>query len=185
MGPQIPEQRGGGELMLLWHMGLAAAIVYVTLGRRRIDYRFVLLGAVLPDLLDGALGVSFFDGRPGRWIAHSLLAPIVVTVVILVVFSGERRLAVFGVGVGWLLHLVGDGMWAAPETFLWPAFGTDFARSPAEPYSIDLITHPWDHFGTWAGELVGVGLLAWFWVAFRLGEGDRFKLFLRDGYLRP
>jgi hypothetical protein len=185
MGPQIPDQRGGGALMLLWHMGLAAAIVYVTLGRRRIDYRFVLLGAVLPDLVDGLLGQFFFDGPSGRWIAHSLLAAIAVTVMILIVFSGERRLAVFGIGVGWLLHLVGDGMWAAPETFLWPAFGTEFAGTPAEPYSVDLLTHPWDHLGTWAGELIGVGLLAWFWVAFRFSEGDRFRLFLRDGYLRP
>lgn len=171
--------------MLLWHMGLAAAIVYVTLGRRRIDYRYVLLGAVLPDVVDGLLGLFLFDGPSGRWIAHSLLATTAVTVVILVVFSGERRLAVFGVGVGWLLHLVGDGMWSAPETFFWPAFGMDFATSPAEPYGVDLFVHPWDHLRTWGAELVGVAMLMWFWVAFRLGEGDRFRLFLRDGYLRP
>ncbi|MGH2788475.1 MAG: metal-dependent hydrolase [Actinomycetota bacterium] len=171
--------------MLLWHLGLAAVIVYVTLGRRRIDYRFVLVGATLPDLVDGVGGVFFFDGPSGRWLAHALLAPIVVTVAVLVFLSGERRLAVFGVGVGWLLHLVGDGMWAAPETFYWPAFGTDFAASPREPYSLDLLAHPWDHLGTWAGEVAGVAALAWFWVAFRLGEQNRFRLFLRDGYLRP
>jgi inner membrane protein len=171
--------------MLLWHMGLAAAIVYITLGRRRIDYRFVLLGAVLPDLVDGLLGLFFFSGPAGRWIAHSLLAATVVTVVIVVVFSGEPRLALFGIGVGWLLHLVCDGMWAAPKTFFWPAFGTEFANRPAEPYGLDLFVHPWDHSWTWAGELVGLALLAWFWVAFRLGEKDRFTLFLRDGHLRP
>jgi inner membrane protein len=171
--------------MLLWHMGLAAAIVYVTLGRRRIDYRFVLIGAVLPDLVDSFLGLFFFEGSTGRWIAHSLLAVIVVAVGILLAFKGERRLAYFGVAVGWLLHLVGDGMWAAPETFFWPAFGSEFAASPAEPYSWDLLAHPLDHLTTWAGELVGAVILAWFWVAFRLGREDRLKLFLRDGYLRP
>jgi hypothetical protein len=166
-------------------MGLAAAIVYVTLGRRRIDYRFVLLGAVLPDGVDALLGLFTFEGPAGRWIAHSLLATVAVTVLVVVVFSGERRIALFGLGVGWLLHLVGDGMWAAPETFFWPAFGTDFATSPTEPYSLDLFTHPWDHIWTWGGEFLGVALLAWFWIAFRFGEGDRFRLFLRDGYLRP
>jgi inner membrane protein len=171
--------------MLLWHMGVAAAIVYVTLGRRRIDYRFVLLGAVLPDIVDGALGLFFFEGRAGRWIAHSLLAVIVVTVAIIVGFSGERRQAVFGVGVGWLLHLVGDGMWAAPETFFWPAFGSQFAETPREPYSWDLFTDPLAHLGTWSGELVGLAILLWFVVAFRLREDDRLKQFLRDGYLRP
>jgi LexA-binding, inner membrane-associated putative hydrolase len=171
--------------MVLWHMGVAAVIVYVTLGRRRIDYRFVLLGAVFPDIVDGIAGLVVDTEPSGRWIAHSLLAVIVVTVTVVVAFSGERRLALFGIGVGWLLHLVGDGMWAAPETFLWPAFGSDFAAQPREPYSFDLFVNPGDHVGTWLGEVAGLAALAWFWVAFRLGEGRRWRLFLRDGYLRP
>lgn len=166
-------------------MGVAALITYVTLGRRRIDYRFVLLGAVLPDAVDGLLGLFLFDGPAGRWVAHSLLAVIVIAVAIILLFRGERRLALFGIAVGWLLHLVADGMWQAPFTFLWPAFGLRFSASPAEPYSIDLVTNPLDHLSTWGGELIGLAILAWFWVAFRLGEGDRFRTWMRDGYLRP
>jgi inner membrane protein len=171
--------------MIFWHMGVAAAIVYVTLGRRRIDYRFVLLGAVLPDVVDGLLGLFLFEVPAGRWIAHSILAVVVVTVAIVVGLPRERRLAVFGLGVGWLLHLVGDGMWAAPRTFLWPAFGTEFASAPREPYSWDLFANPLVHLGTWGGELVGLGILAWFYVAFGLNHAERRRLFLKDGYLRP
>lgn len=166
-------------------MGVAAALTYVTLGRRRIDYRFVLLGAVLPDVVDGLLGLFFFEGPAGRWIAHSLVAVIVVSVAIVVAFQGERRLALFGIGVGWLLHLVADGMWLAPETFFWPLFGTGFSRAPAEPYSWDLFANPLSNAGAWAQELLGAAILAWFWVAFSLGRNDRLKLFLKDGYLRP
>ena len=171
--------------MLLWHMGVAVALVYVTLGRRRIDYRFILAGAVLPDLVDGALGLFLFEGPAGRWIAHSILTVIALAVAIILFLRGERRLAVFGLAVGWLTHLVSDGMWEAPRTFLWPAFGTRFAARPAEPYSWDLLTHPLDHLWTWGGELVGLGILAWFYVAFELGRNDRLRLFSRDGYLRP
>jgi inner membrane protein len=171
--------------MILWHLGIAATIVYVTLGRRRVDYRFVLIGAVLPDVVDGVLNVVWLHEPAGRSMAHTIVAVIVVTVVILLTFEGERRLSVFGIGVGWLLHLVGDGMWQAPRTFLWPAFGTDFALRPAEPYSWDLLAHPLDHLVTWGGELVGLALLAWFWIAFRLGEEGRLRLWLSDGYLRP
>ena len=171
--------------MILWHMGVATVIVYATLGRRRIDYRFILVGAILPDLVDGVLGLFLFEGSSGRWVAHSILAVVVVTVMIVVVLRGERRLAVFGIAVGWLLHLVGDGMWQAPLTFLWPAFGTDFSTTPREPYSWDLVSDPLSHALTWGGELVGLAVLAWFVVAFRLGEPDRRKTFLRDGYLRP
>jgi inner membrane protein len=167
-----------------WHLGLAVLITYVTLGRRRIDYRFILLGAVLPDLVDGLLGLFVFDGPSGRWIAHSLLAVLVVFVVVFIGFKGERRLAVFGVGVGWLLHLVGDGMWQAPRTFLWPSFGTTFATRPTEPYSWDLFTDPAAHLSAWAGELFGILILVWFFVAFRLGDEERRRRFLRDGLLR-
>jgi inner membrane protein len=166
-------------------MGVAAAIVYVTLGRRRIDYRYVLIGAILPDLVDGLAGAVWDYGAGGRSVSHSLFAVILVTLVVVLGFRGERRLAVFGIAVGWLLHLVGDGMWAAPETFLWPAFGTDFAATPAEPYSWDLFAHPQDHLATWGGELAGGLILAWFWVAFGMGREGRARLFLRDGYLRP
>ncbi len=171
--------------MILWHLGTAAAIVYLTLGRRRIDYRFVLAGALLPDLVDGLLGLFLFEGPAGRWAAHSILAVIVVSVAIIVGLRGERRLAVFGVGVGWLVHLVADGMWNAPETFFWPAFGGSFSESPAEPYSWDLLANPLDHLSTWGAEAVGAALLVWFWIAFELGRDGRFKLFLKDGYLRP
>ncbi|MFN2594251.1 MAG: metal-dependent hydrolase [Actinomycetota bacterium] len=166
-------------------MGIAAAIVYVTLGRRRIDYRFILIGAVLPDIIDTPLYAFVCHDPAGRSISHTLLTPIVVTVAILLVFRGERRIRVFGLGVGWLLHLVGDGMWQAPKTFLWPAFGSHFAKTPAEPYSWDLLTHPLSHLGTWEGELLGLAILLWFAVAFDLFDPDRFKRFLKDGYLRP
>jgi inner membrane protein len=170
--------------MVFWHLGLAALVTYVSLGRSRIDYRFVLAGAILPDVVDGLLGLVVFSGPSGRWIAHSLLAVMAVFAVIVVAFKGERRVAVFGLGVGWLLHLVGDGMWQAPRTFLWPAFGPKFAAAPAEPYSWDLFADPAAHLWTWAGELAGILVLLWFFVAFRLGEKDRRTRFLRDGLLR-
>jgi hypothetical protein len=171
--------------VIFWHLGLATVIVYVTLGRRRIDYRYILLGAILPDVIDGILGLFVFAGPSGRWIAHSLIANVAVTVAIILLLRGETRLAVFGIGVGWLTHLVGDAMWDAPQTFFWPLAGTGFADSPAEPYSWDLFTAPLDHVWTWVGELVGVAVLAWFWIAFQLGDTTRRRQFLKDGYLRP
>ncbi len=169
--------------MILWHAGLAAAITYFTLGRRRIDYRFILLGAITPDVIDGLLSRFAFPEWRGRGISHSILAVVVVAVVVLLATRGTRRLALFGLSVGWLLHLVGDAMWDLPRTFLWPAFGFDFADAP-EPYSWQLFTRPQNHLLAWSGEAVGALLLAWFWVAFELGRRGRFRAFLRDGQLR-
>ena len=169
--------------MILWHLGVAAAIVYVTIGRRRVDYRFVLLGAVLPDVIDG-VSCAFYECGGGRGVAHSLTANVLVTVAIILLFRGETRLAIFGIGVGWLLHLVADGMWDAPETFFWPIAGSDFATTPAEPYSWALFTEPLAHGWVWLGELAGLAILAWFYVAFELGDPDRRRTFFRDGHLR-
>lgn len=171
--------------MILWHLGVTTVIVYMTLGRRRVDYRFILLGAVLPDLVDGLLGLFLFEGPSGRWAAHSILAVVVVSVAIILGLKGERRLSLFGIGVGWLIHLVADGMWEAPETFFWPAFGNTFSATPAEPYSWDVLVNPLSHLGTWGAEALGLAILIWFWIAFEMGRDNRFRLFLSDGYLRP
>lgn len=171
--------------MVLWHAGLAALLTYVTLGRRRIDYRYVLAGAVLPDVVDGALELLVFGDGAGRYVAHTLLAPLIVAAAVVGTLRGERRLRAFGLFVGWLLHLVGDGMWGAPRIFLWPAFGTAFETAPPEPYSWALFTAPAEHIWVWLGEAAGLAVLWWFWVAFRLGEDARFRRFLKDGYLRP
>jgi membrane-bound metal-dependent hydrolase YbcI (DUF457 family) len=170
--------------MILWHLGTAATLVYVTLGRSRIDYRFILIGAVLPDLLDGLLGLFGVTGASGRGVAHSLLTVTFVAVLVVLLFRGQRRLSLVGTPVGWLIHLVCDGMWNAPRTFLWPLFGTGFSAQPAEPYSWSIITDPLAHLATWGGELIGVALLAWFWVAFGLSDPERRKRFLSDGHLR-
>lgn len=169
--------------MILWHLGTAAALVYLTLGRRRIDYRFVLLGALLPDVVDAVYGAIVFGDAGVRRVAHSLLIVVAVALVVIVGLRGERRLALFGVPVGWLLHLVADGMWDAPRTFLWPAFGTAF-DAVREPYSWEIL-RLWEHPLLWGKEVIGAAILVWFWVAFRLGEHERARLFLRDGYLRP
>ena len=86
--------------MLLWHLGVAAVITYVSLGRRRIDYRFVLVGAIAPDLVDSVLRLALPSNSSGRYLAHSLMAVIAVALAVFVLTSGERRLAAFGLAVG-------------------------------------------------------------------------------------
>ena len=170
--------------MIFWHMGAAAVIVYVTLGRSRIDYRWILVGAVMPDLVDGVLTMTLYEGASGRGVAHSISAVVVIAVSVLVLTRGTTRLSLFGLPVGWLLHLVTDGMWNGPETFLWPAFGTSFSDAPVEPYSWDLFIHPLDHLTTWGAEVLGLGALLYLGAAFELGERERRRRFLQDGLLR-
>lgn len=170
--------------MIFWHMGAATVIVYVTLGRSRIDYRWILIGAIAPDLVDGILSLTVYAGDSGRGVAHSILAVVIVAVSVLVGTRSTTRLSLFGLAVGWLLHLVADGMWQAPETFLWPAFGSGFSETPVEPYSWALFTAPLEHLSTWGAEALGVAALLYLGAAFELGDPARRARFLRDGLLR-
>lgn len=170
--------------MLLWHVGAGAALVYLTLGRRRIDYRLVALGAVVPDVIDAAFNAAGV-GRAGRGPAHSLSAVIAVALaVVLAVRDKQRRLALFSLPVGWLTHLVVDAVWVAPATFYWPAFGTAFGAGQGEPYSAGLLLRPHEHLSTWGAELAGALVIVWFALAFGLNDPARRARFLRDGQLR-
>jgi hypothetical protein len=110
---------------------------------------------------------------------------LLLAVAIVVIVRDKRaRLAWFSLPVGWLTHLVVDAAWVAPATFYWPAFGTAFQAGQGEPYSLTLITRPFEHGWTWAAEATGALILWWFAVAFSLTDPARRARFLRDGELR-
>lgn len=170
--------------MLFWYAGFASVLVYATLGRRRIDYRMIILGAVAPGIVDAAARAAGAPAPGGRGLAHSVLAVVVVAAVVILGTRGGLRLSLFGLAVGWLLHLVADGMWGHPRTFLWPAFGTTFVGAGIEPYFSGAFGDPLGHAGIWLKELAGIGALVWFSVAFRLQDPERRARFARDGLLR-
>ena len=43
--------------------------------------------------------------------------------VLLFTRRGRRRRAFMAFGVGWLFHILLDGMWTDPEVLFWPFFG--------------------------------------------------------------
>ena len=46
---------------------------------------------------------------------------------------------------GWLTHLVADGIWDAPKTMLWPAFGNSFEATPADAVEQKLLSGDADY----------------------------------------
>ena len=44
--------------MLFWHVGGTIALVRYTVRDERMDLRFLILGAVLPDLIDTPIGLQ-------------------------------------------------------------------------------------------------------------------------------
>ena len=62
----------------------------------------------------------------GELWAHALVAPTVYTIVVLATTRrGRKRRAWMALAVGWLFHILLDGMWLNQEVFLWPFFGLE------------------------------------------------------------
>ena len=134
-----------------------------------IDHRVVVLGALLPDLIDAPFG--------GARLLHSIVTSAALLVMVMLATRGRRhaRRRWLFLPVGTFLHLVFDAMWTRTHTFWWPAFG----------WSLDGPLPALDH-GTGVlliEELVGALALSWFWHRFRLAEPAVRAAFVRTGRL--
>ncbi|MGA7228043.1 MAG: metal-dependent hydrolase [Acidimicrobiia bacterium] len=171
--------------MILWHAGATLWLFRWIFKDPKVDVRFLLAGAILPDLIDLTIGgVLFADvyARGELW-SHTLIAPsLYMVAVLLVTRRGRRRRAFMAVGIGWLFHLLLDGMWTDPQIFLWPFFGWDFPVGSMPFWQMAwerAISDPW----RWIEEAVGLGYLLWLWRATGLGQRERRAALVRTGRL--
>jgi len=156
--------------MFFWFIGLAFAAVLIVFSSPALDYRLVMLGAVLP-VAEGLVG--------GPWVLHTLLAPVVVMTVVMLATQNRRlvRRQWLGFPIGLFMHLVLDGSWANAEVFWWPFLGvSDVLGGSAVP-----------EFGRSAPvlivmELVGLGVL-WFFAQRLDLAGEGRELFASKGQI--
>ncbi|MEE8332122.1 MAG: metal-dependent hydrolase [Acidimicrobiia bacterium] len=170
--------------MILWHLGGTIALVRYAFRDPNMDLRLLMVGALLPDLIDKPLGRVLNVGgyESGELWGHSLLFSAALMVVILVATTRGTvyRRTWFPLAVGSLFHLVLDGMWTKSETFLWPFLRGDFTEAlPGDLGTAfaDGFTNPW----VVAGEVIGLIYLIWLWRAAGLSDSSRRNVFLRTG----
>jgi len=139
-----------------------------------IDFRLVLLGAVLPDLIDKPFG--FLLELQGRLWAHTLLFLLGV----LALSRVSRLRALEWVGFGIATHLLLDMIWSWPWVAFWPFAGPFHASKLTVWTFVDtLLTDP----VVQAGELAGVVCLAALGWACGIRSWASLRAFLRDGRL--
>ena len=169
--------------MILWHLGGTLAIVRYVFRDPAMDLRWVLVGSVLPDLMDKPIGSVFFNDQleTHRLLGHALVFPVLALFAVLgLTRRGTAiRKGLIGVVIGVFVHLILDGAWIDPEAFLWPFFGLDFppvADSSIGPLLSRMLSDPL----VWAGEAVGLAYLAYLWRRY-LTEPGAVPRFLQDG----
>ena len=155
--------------MLLWFAGFSWLIVWLVFRDPAFDYRFVLVGALLPDVVDVPFG--------GAAVAHTLVASAVALVVVMLTTRHRRRVrrSLLAIPIGTMLHLVLDGMWTVTEVFWWPLFGGSFDDAPIPAVDRGLLLVPM--------EVAGGAALVWCWRRFGLDDPARRRLLLTTGRL--
>ena len=168
-------------MLLFGHLGIAIGLAYLLdksilqRSKRRIDYRFLLLGSILPDLIDKPLSLAGIVG--GRAIGHTLIFAIVVIASVAVLESrGWKSGILLGISLGIGTHLLLDTLWTNPEVLFWPALGFSF---PTGGMNLDrllhtLLTDPY----VYGGEIIGMAMLIGFVANRRLYTRRGLRLFL-------
>lgn len=154
--------------MLLWFVATSVLTIWYVFTDLRFDYRPLVVGALLPDLVDAPLG--------GARYAHSLTVAVGLMALVMVATAGRRpiRRQLLAVPIGMLLHLVFDGAFTNDHAFLWPFLG-DIGDEP-----LPVVARGWWNLGL---EAVGAVLL---WRAVRmfgLRDPQRRRHTLRTGQL--
>ena len=139
--------------MLLWFVGTSIAAVWFVFRDPQFNFRLVVVGALIPDIIDGIGG--------GAGPMHSVVTVMALLAIVMLITTGRRpvRKPLLALIIGLFMHLVFDGAFANTSMFWWPLGG--FATYEQALPSID---RGWINVGL---ELVGVGLI--FWVRSQIG----------------
>jgi len=152
----------------------------------RLDYRFILLGSLLPDIVDKPLGRIIFGEviANGRIFLHTMIFLVMTVLLGLLIYRWKKALWGFCIAFGVLMHLILDAMWMDPVTLFWPFISPAFNKGPGVPFleivrswSYTLLTEP----RAYLPELAGLVILIYF--AVKVIKEKRVTAFIRTGYL--
>jgi membrane-bound metal-dependent hydrolase YbcI (DUF457 family) len=104
--------------VLLWFAGLSVLIVANVFRSTGLDYRLVVLGALLPLLVDLPFGHRAFG--------HALIFPVALFALVMMTTIGRSRLVRrrwLCVPIGVFVALILSGAFTQDHVFLWPFLG--------------------------------------------------------------
>jgi len=155
--------------VLLWFVGFALVVTWVVFHDPAIDYRLLILGALLPDVIDAVSG--------GVWVFHALVAAVTTLMVVMLATRGHRhaRRRWLALPIGMFLHLLADGVWTRAHTFWWPFLGRGLGGPlPSIDHGVAVAV---------LEELAGLAAMVWFVLCFRLTDEGVRATFVRTGRL--
>jgi inner membrane protein len=155
---------------------------FASLGER-VDIRLLLVGSLLPDIIDKPLGQWLLRDAisNGRIFCHTLLFLIVLTLGGLYLYLSRHRTWLLAISFGAFAHLVFDQMWLSPHTLFWPLYGVAFGRVDLTSWVQRILYELPSNPAVYTPEIVGgVILVLFMWVL--LADG-KLRTFIARGRL--
>ncbi len=155
-------------------------------GRFRIDYRAVILGSLLPDIIDKPIwllteGTLFVSGRS---YGHSLLFSLLLFIAGLILLR-RRKAGLLTLSLAGFSHLLLDEMWRVPVTLWWPLLGAFRDDSPdgwLPGMFQPLLARPLNYLPEIIEEILG--LVVVLYLMYRLMGRKGIKRFITTGNIR-
>ncbi len=111
-----------------WRRAAARATGWLDRLAGRVDLRVLLIGSLLPDIIDKPVGHLFFRSafNSGRIMAHTMVFLLLLCLTGLFFYRRRGRTWLLALAFGTATHLVFDQIWRQPHTLWWPAYGLAF-----------------------------------------------------------
>ena len=179
--PNEPRQDSSGVAQAQ-ELSSAKKVSWLASLANNIDIRLLLLGALLPDIVDKPIGQFLFRDTfgNGRIFSHTLLFLIVITLAGLYLSRRHHQTWLVVLSAGTFSHLILDQMWLTPQTLFWPWFGFTFVKLEDIAYwAQDILTALLTAPSVYIPELTGAVILIWFVLELALRK--KVYVFLRNG----
>jgi len=155
---------------------MTSAINYFRDTSGNLDYRMIIIGSMLPDIIDKPLFLLFSESGlfTGRSHGHTLLFA-------LLLLSGgifSRKSWLLTLALANLTHLILDSLWNDPEILFWPFLGG------FEPYEVEgWLTDIWYNLThlpkIYVPEIIG--LIVTGYLVYRILKSRGINRFIRQG----
>ena len=146
-----------------------------------VDYRLVLVGSMLPDVIDKPLGMYLLRDTfsSGRIFGHTLLFFLILLGIGLYLCHRYRWLGGIVLSLCSGLHLVLDQMWRSPKTLFWPILGLSFGKYDLSNWLPGMWEALMKEPAVYVSEIAGLIILMLFGV--ELLRNKKVLTFLRSG----
>ncbi|UCF07181.1 MAG: metal-dependent hydrolase [Thermoplasmata archaeon] len=187
-------------MFLFGHIGITMAAIYLLavalsslkknsghygLLVKELDFRLVVITAMLPDIIDKIVGMVILKEEiaNGRIYSHTILGFTIISICLFIAVKLRTdktvKTALYILPL-WI-HLVLDRMWENLHTLFWPSRGFSFPKLDIEfsDYFPMLVSEPY----IFLGEILGIVVILFLFIKHRLLNPKRFVSFIRSGIL--